>query len=257
LPNLYLKDWHSSETITLQITVYSDIQPRYLVLVHTPVKRREIYKDHMITSAIPGKLMEHPLRVTPYTATDTYHISTPTAMATLNPGPELREIGELAVWSVSSAKPGNGVNLLRDGREDTYWQSDGSQPHLVSIQFQETMEISYIAIYMDWKLDESYTPNQISVRYGDSFTDLKELKVVQMHEPTGWIFVGLPLDKEDRGGSIRAYVLQLAVVSNHQNGRDTHIRQVKVYGPRQDPMKILGRETGFTSLKFNEYALCR
>ena len=47
-----------------------------------------------------------------------------------------REISNLAVWSVTSAKPGNGVELLRDGRDDTYWQSDGTQPHLVNIQFQ-------------------------------------------------------------------------------------------------------------------------
>jgi hypothetical protein len=48
-----------------------------------------------------------------------------------------REIGNLAVWTVMSAKPGNGVELLRDNREDTYWQSDGVQPHLVNIQFQK------------------------------------------------------------------------------------------------------------------------
>ena len=35
---------------------------------------------------------------------------------------DLREVGDLAVWSVASAKPGNGVQLLRDGRTDTYWQ---------------------------------------------------------------------------------------------------------------------------------------
>ena len=47
-----------------------------------------------------------------------------------------REVGGLAVWTVTSAKPGNGVELLRDDREDTYWQSDGTQPHLINIQFQ-------------------------------------------------------------------------------------------------------------------------
>ena len=35
---------------------------------------------------------------------------------------EKREIGKLAVWSVSSAKPGNGVDLLRDSNLETYWQ---------------------------------------------------------------------------------------------------------------------------------------
>ena len=50
---------------------------------------------------------------------------------------DLSEIGKLAVWSVTSAKPGNGVELLRDNNLDTYWQSDGAQPHLVNIQFQK------------------------------------------------------------------------------------------------------------------------
>lgn len=35
---------------------------------------------------------------------------------------DIREIGGQAVWSVTSAKPGNGVELLRDGKIDTYWQ---------------------------------------------------------------------------------------------------------------------------------------
>ena len=55
----------------------------------------------------------------------------------LTPDKNCREIGKLAVWSVTSAKPGNGVELLRDSRDDTYWQSDGAQPHLVNLQFQK------------------------------------------------------------------------------------------------------------------------
>lgn len=46
-----------------------------------------------------------------------------------------REVGGQAVWSVTSAKAGNGVELLRDDRDDTYWQSDGAQPHLININF--------------------------------------------------------------------------------------------------------------------------
>ncbi|EJW71731.1 hypothetical protein WUBG_17358 [Wuchereria bancrofti] len=33
------------------------------------------------------------------------------------------------------------------------------------------------------------------------------------------------------GGPSRAFVLQLQVVQNHQNGRDTHIRQMRIIGP--------------------------
>lgn len=50
---------------------------------------------------------------------------------------DYREVGDLAVWTVTSAKLGNGVEQLRDGRTDTYWQSDGLQPHLINVQFQK------------------------------------------------------------------------------------------------------------------------
>ena len=76
------------------------------------------------------------------------------------------EIGKLAVWSVTSAKPGNGVELLRDNNLDTYWQSDGAQPHLVNIQFQKKVKLHELAIYADYKLDESYTPSKISAGVG-------------------------------------------------------------------------------------------
>lgn len=49
----------------------------------------------------------------------------------------LREIGDDAVWCLSSAKPGNGVEQLRDDSADTFWQSDGPQPHLVNVQFMK------------------------------------------------------------------------------------------------------------------------
>ena len=32
---------------------------------------------------------------------------------------------------------------------------------------------------------------------------------------------------------VNTFMLQIAVLSNHLNGRDTHVRQIKVYGPRQ------------------------
>lgn len=35
---------------------------------------------------------------------------------------DLEEIGHIGNWKVSSAKPGHGVDKLRDNRLDTYWQ---------------------------------------------------------------------------------------------------------------------------------------
>ena len=55
---------------------------------------------------------------------------------------------------------GFGVDQLRDGSADTYWQSDGPQPHLVNIQFRRKTTVHDICIYADYKADESYTPNR-------------------------------------------------------------------------------------------------
>jgi len=174
------------------------------------------------------------------------------------------EIGKLAVWSVTSAKPGNGVELLRDNSLDTYWQSDGAQPHLVNVQFQRKVKVREIALYADYKLDESYTPSKISVRAGNSFHDLREVCVVDLDEPVGWTRVRLDangggeteMDAEG-GAPLRAYFLQLAVLSNHQNGRDTHVRQVKIFGPRQSPMAMLGNGVSFTTTEFAQFATVR
>ncbi|XP_010029785.1 anaphase-promoting complex subunit 10 isoform X3 [Eucalyptus grandis] len=104
---------------------------------------------------------------------------------------DLREMGKKAVWSVSSCKPGNGVSSLRDDNLDTYWQSDGAQPHLVNVQFQKKVKLQMVALYVDFKLDESYTPSKISIRAGDGFHNLKEIKTVELLKPSGWIPISL------------------------------------------------------------------
>ena len=102
-----------------------------------------------------------------------------------------REIGNDAVWTLSSAKTGNGVEQLRDDNLNTFWQSDGSQPHLVNIQFMKKTRVQEISMYFDFKSDESYTPSKISIRAGNNLQDLKEVQFLEMKEPSGWFTVPL------------------------------------------------------------------
>ncbi|PSC73240.1 Anaphase-promoting complex subunit 10 [Micractinium conductrix] len=177
-------------------------------------------------------------------------------VAALQPDTVSREMGQLAVWSVTSAKPGNGVELLRDGREDTYWQSDGAQPHLVNVQFQKKVYLSEVAIYADYKLDESYTPTKISVRVGNTFADLREIQTVELTEPQGWVVI--PLTPEGQPEAfLKGFMLQVAVLANHQNGRDTHIRQVRVFGPRSDLACPIGQEATFASPQLAAFSCVR
>lgn len=139
-----------------------------------------------------------------------------------------REVGNQATWSLSSCKPGFGVEQLRDDNFETYWQSDGQLPHLVNIQFKRKTTVSSVAIYTDFRHDESYTPSKVSVRCGTNFNDLQEIEVVELNEPSGWVKVPLK-DLNDR--LVRSFMVQIAVIANHQQGRDTHVRQIKVYSP--------------------------
>ncbi|XP_002739417.1 anaphase-promoting complex subunit 10-like [Saccoglossus kowalevskii] len=165
---------------------------------------------------------------------------------------KIREIGSQAVWSLSSCKPGFGVDQLRDGSLETYWQSDGTQPHLVNIQFRRKTTLNRLCIYADYKADESYTPNKISVRIGNHFHDLQEIEVLELTEPSGWVIVPL----QDRSGKpLRTFMIQIAVLSNHQNGRDTHMRQIKVYSPVQE--NSIGKLPTFSNVELAMYSTVR
>lgn len=143
----------------------------------------------------------------------------------------IREVGGIATWSLSSAKSGFGVEQLRDNCPETYWQSDGPQPHLVNITFTRKITIRFVCIHVDYQLDESYTPLRISIRAGNSFADLTEIEQIEMDKPAGWAVISL---KDNNDNPVRAFHIQIAILGNHQNGRDTHLRQVKIYSPVND-----------------------
>lgn len=167
----------------------------------------------------------------------------------------VREIGSQAVWSLSSCKPGFGVEQLRDNCNRTYWQSDGVQPHLVNIQFRRKTTVSEIMIFADYKQDESYTPNRISVRAGNHFHDIHEIALVEFNEPNGWETIKL-CDSNDR--PIRAFLIQIAILGNHQNGRDTHIRQIKINSPVEDTViSVLKLPQDYQTIKFWQHACIR
>lgn len=156
-----------------------------------------------------------------------------------------RELGGEAVIHISSAKPGNGVEQLRDDSLDTYWQSDGNAPHFINLQFLKKASLTKLCIYIDHSIDESYTPRKITVGAGSCLHDLADIAVLEeLSEPKGWIIVDLekccrnPV-ADGRRNYLKTHFLQVKVQSMHQNGKDTHIRQIKVFGARESA-KVMG-----------------
>lgn len=147
------------------------------------------------------------------------------------------EVGDTAVWHVSSAKHGNGVLQLRDRDDKTFWQSDGVLPHNVSVEFSKLTQVVYVAVLLLFNSDESYTPKHISVRAGTHSLDAAEVGSVNVEGPNGWVMIELSEDLRHKNTLNRVWCtyLHILVSENHQNGRDTHVRGVRLFSSRPAP----------------------
>ncbi|PUU79094.1 anaphase-promoting complex, subunit 10-domain-containing protein [Tuber borchii] len=155
----------------------------------------------------------------------------------------LKEIGNLASWTVSTAKPGNGVEQLRDEDTNLFWQSDGPQPHTINIHFAKRVFVKKISMYLDFENDESYTPTRMSVFSGTGYHDLQEVTTMNFEQPSGWIDVNLEGVHED--GQLRTFLIQVCIHANHQNGKDTHVRGLQIFSA--EPPSFDSDEVPFTS----------
>ena len=131
------------------------------------------------------------------------------------------EIGSDAIWTVSSCKRGFGVKNLRDHDTQTYWQSDGNQPHKITCQFRfkpTTEKFSHfiirkrqtvvgVLLYADYKCDESYTPSRITILTGNDFNDLRPIVEESISEPRGWIEIKI---RNEMGAPLRTWMMQVS-----------------------------------------------
>lgn len=191
----------------------------------------------------------------------------------------LRDLTKDAIWSVSSAKAGNGVDALLDGTLNTYWQSDGMQPHTITASFRARRTVKCVMLYLNYSTDESYTPSVVSVRAGTNEHDLRLVRApYELQNPEGWERIELSYwvrDDSDSSGDemddealralnarrawrreqaltdVRAQMLQIVIHSNHQNGRDTHVRAVRVYGPMR---QVATKRPNFTTAEMRNYS---
>ncbi|KAA8495575.1 Anaphase-promoting complex subunit 10 [Porphyridium purpureum] len=110
----------------------------------------------------------------------------------------ISDVTATAQWIASSAKPGNGVNLLFDEKPSTFWQSDGAQPHTLTAFFFPRARLVAVQVLLHYTLDESYTPAVIAVRHGTGLHDLVETtEPAVLDEPEGWITLPLHSSVDD------------------------------------------------------------
>ena len=224
-----------------------------------------------------------------------------------------RDLTADATWTVSTAKPGNGIECLLDNRSTTFWQSDGNQPHRITAHFPTKVSISEVDLYMDVDTDESYTPAYVSIRAGSCPSDMKDIRRhFRIRNPRGWLTIPAgeyvhrfddwsdeESDEEQQDAEAlqrrkqrqikrdrklamkakllhekwqrectgvngewmrrknravtKAFMLQIVIHCNHQNGRDSRVRMIRVLGGDQ----CSSVETPFSTSQFQRYLAIR
>ncbi|RDX43991.1 APC10-domain-containing protein [Lentinus brumalis] len=191
------------------------------------------------------------------TAADGAPIMHPGKMPPRLPWPD---IGHLAKWSVSSFKFGFGPECLTDEDPDTFWHSDGPQPHFITVEFPRRVAIQKISMYLSFPLDDSYTPATIMIRAGTGHGDLQDIRILTIEKPDGWITFDASMEANEDGDGfklVEAYILQIIIIGNHMNGKDTHVRGLKILGPAENKLQDHEEPFPFVSPPFRMYQQIR
>ncbi|KAJ1740603.1 hypothetical protein LPJ78_003851 [Coemansia sp. RSA 989] len=163
----------------------------------------------------------------------------------------LPDISSRGHWSASSSKHGYPPTKLIDSNPETFWQSDGQQPHHLSVQFNTRQSIHAIALYLDYEKDESYTPCKLLVFTGTNSRDMQLIRESDItSEPQGWIQLSLSDDLT----ALQAHFVRIELPLNFENGRDVRVRLAKILGP--PPSREIFRNEHilpFTSAEFYTY----
>lgn len=66
------------------------------------------------------------------------------------------------------------------------------------------------------------------IRAGSTLLDLQDIKVWEFEKAQGWLTFILPVVL---GRTVRANFFQVVIQANTLGGRDSRVRQIKVFGP--------------------------
>lgn len=101
-------------------------------------------------------------------------------------------------------------------------------------------------IFLDFDNDESYTPTKMQFLAGMGVHDLQMFCEMPFEEPRGWIDVDFsqvgPVETSEEGEEgegavidwttrplLRCFLVQVRIMENHQNGKDTHLRGLQIF----------------------------
>lgn len=140
----------------------------------------------------------------------------------------LVNVTNLANWRASSDKIGNPISQALNDNAESFWQSDGSQPHQIDIYFRRRVDLILLAMFFSLQWDESYTPRVVQIYAGYGPADARFYKTVEVRYMNGWAALRFQ-DNRPHDGLLKCKFLRLVFPLNHENGKDTHLRGIRLY----------------------------
>ncbi|KAI5190150.1 anaphase-promoting complex subunit 10 [Nematocida sp. AWRm77] len=116
---------------------------------------------------------------------------------------------------VSTFKAGHGPDELFNTSLEKYWHTDGNLPHHIEIEFEEIKLVSEIKLALGNAQDKSYIPKEIDVRCGKTRDTIVSVQKVLVGDKSSSLSISLERF---------CCFIQLVILSNHQEGRDSRIR---------------------------------
>lgn len=120
---------------------------------------------------------------------------------------------------LSSFKRDHGIQELLSEDMSEFWHTDDSLPHYIEVTFKKLTKVSKVVLTLLFSKDDSYTPSVIEIRAGMTRETLEPVCNLSLNEPEGEI--DFLVDQF-------CFFMQIIILSNHQDGKDTHIRKFKV-----------------------------
>jgi anaphase-promoting complex subunit 10 len=120
---------------------------------------------------------------------------------------------------LSSFKRGHSLKELLSKDMSEYWATDDILPHAIQISFDRLQYVHSIQLFLSFAQDDSYTPERIEIRTGLTREAIRPVSSVTLVEPEGLFTLNI---------ARKCFYIQLIINSNHQEGKDSHIRHMKV-----------------------------
>ncbi|KAI5192215.1 anaphase-promoting complex subunit 10 [Nematocida minor] len=116
---------------------------------------------------------------------------------------------------LSTYKTGHGPEELFSESLEQFWHTDGNLPHYIEIEFHEIKRLAEIKMNLGHTQDKSYIPKEIEIRCGKTRDTIEVLKTVLISDKMPVVNISINED---------CCYLQIIILSNHQEGRDSRIR---------------------------------